>query len=106
MIPGLLYHHTHKAKRKSISHHGLKASDATSPGGIPCVFFTNIPRHSEWTDIYRIEALRFEVEEDPRLHPLEEGENWYVIYQDIPVEYLTRLPSPPEPTSDETPALG
>ena len=71
--------------------HGLQVSydqtvDLNEPGVVGGIFLSNKPTFSTKTDVWEVNVLGLPVEDDWSSVP--EDENWYVIYQDIPVNRI------------------
>ena len=94
-----MYHYTAAENRASILAHGLRGSDATSPGGYPVVFFTDTyTPPTNGFDVYAIDIATLrdcqfvhEVGDDYTTEPFE-GERWYYAAGNIPASLLTLNP--------------
>lgn len=87
-----MYHYTAATNRDSIAAHGLLGSDATSPGGMPVVFFTDTYRPpANGFDVYAIDATTLRIGDDYTTEPID-GERWYYVSGNIPASLLTLNP--------------
>lgn len=83
MSEATLFHSTHIENLEAILREGLLAAKSEA---IECgIFLTNVkPVSSENFVAFEIDARGLELDEDWTTAPDQEGERWFVVYDDIP----------------------